>query len=76
MRGRFLEQWADGRAVQALPAIFAHYDVQDVRRALQATMELFHWLALETAREWGYTVPSSGEAHATKCVQELLRDEQ
>jgi len=28
MSGRFLEEWADARAVAALPEIFAHYAVQ------------------------------------------------
>lgn len=55
MRGRFLEEWADPRAVAALPGIFAHYDAGDIGRALLATMEVFHWLAMETAERWSYT---------------------
>jgi len=69
MSGRFLEEWADTRAVAALPAIFAHYADPDVWRALQATMELFRWLALETAEALGYTYSSSGEARATEIVE-------
>ncbi|MGD9092112.1 MAG: aminoglycoside 6-adenylyltransferase [Anaerolineales bacterium] len=72
MRGRFLEQWADPRVVKALPMIFAHYDEEDVWRALMATMELFHWLAFETADLLGYDYPAAGEQHATECVQELF----
>ena len=33
LRGRFLEEWADPRAVQALKDAFAHYDLEDVWRA-------------------------------------------
>lgn len=72
MNGRFLEEWADARAVAALPAIFAHYDAPDVWRALLATMDLFHWLAFETAKTLGYPYPSSGEMHATETVRGLF----
>lgn len=72
MRGRFLEEWADARAVAALPEIFAHYDEDDVWRALLATMELFHWLAVETATALGYSYPHAGEAHARDLVQEMF----
>ncbi len=71
MRGRFLEEWADARAVVALPAIFAHYDEADVWRALLATMELFRWLALETAEGLGYAYPSLGEDRAVEIVDHL-----
>jgi aminoglycoside 6-adenylyltransferase len=71
MRGRFLEEWADPRAVASLPAIFAHYDENDVWRALTATMELFHWVALDTANLLGYSYPSLGKEHAAELVQEL-----
>lgn len=72
MSGRFLEEWADPRAVAALPAIFAHYDEADVWRALLSTMELFQWLAVETAEALGYAYPSSGEARAIEVVQILF----
>ncbi|NBD35360.1 MAG: aminoglycoside adenylyltransferase, partial [Chloroflexi bacterium] len=72
MRGRFLEEWADARAVAALPEIFAHYDEEDVWRALLSTMELFHWLAVETATALGYSYPHAGEAHARDLVQEMF----
>ncbi len=72
MRGRFLEAWADARAVEALPTVFAHYDEEDIWRALLATMKLFHWLAVETADLLGYAYPTIGEARATELVQELF----
>jgi aminoglycoside 6-adenylyltransferase len=34
MRGRFLEEWADRRAVNEMSYIFAHYDQEDIIRAL------------------------------------------
>ncbi|MBN2005111.1 MAG: aminoglycoside 6-adenylyltransferase [Anaerolineae bacterium] len=72
MSGRFLEEWADARAVASLPAAFAHYDAEDIWRALLATMELFHWLAVETADLLGYAYPAFGEEQATKLVQALF----
>ena len=72
MRGRFLEEWADPRAVQALPRAFAHYDQADFGRALLVTMELFRWLAIETARKWKYNYPFAGDQLATELTQQLL----
>lgn len=72
MRGRFLEEWADPRAVAQLPEAFAHYDQQDIARALRATMDLFRWLAVETAQQWGYDYPAGGERAAVELVETLL----
>jgi aminoglycoside 6-adenylyltransferase len=74
MRGRFLEEWADPRAVAALPAIFAHYEAQDVWRALLATMELFRWLAVETAELLDYAYPSFGAERAAQLVHKLFSE--
>ena len=72
MRGRFLEAWADPRAVAALPQIYAHYEEQDIWRALLATMELFRWLAIETADMLSYAYPTQGDQSCTGLVQQLL----
>jgi aminoglycoside 6-adenylyltransferase len=72
MRGRFLEEWADARVVDALPLVFAHYQELDVWRALTATMELFRWLAIETADLLGYPYPSWGAERAAEFTQELF----
>ncbi len=52
--GRFLETWADPRAIAVLPTTFARYDVADMRRALLALLDLFGWLKQETAVNWQY----------------------
>jgi aminoglycoside 6-adenylyltransferase len=74
--GRFLEQWADVRVVQALPRIYAHYDADDLWRALQATMELFRWVALETADRLHYAYPMLGAAEAAAHVERLGAERQ
>jgi aminoglycoside 6-adenylyltransferase len=70
--GRFLEEWADPRAVAGLRTAFAHYDEADVGRALLATMELFRWLATETAERLGHPYPASADEHATALVRGYL----
>jgi aminoglycoside 6-adenylyltransferase len=72
MRGRFLEDWCDPRARAALPEIFAHYDEDDVWRALHATMDLFQWVACETAQAWDYAYPHAGEDHARDLVRAMF----
>ncbi len=73
MRGRFLEEWAEPRAVKQLSKIYAHYDAGDIARALKATMGLFRWLEDETAERWGYHVPQDGENEAERKTLELLK---
>ena len=74
LRGRFLEEWADKRAVAELRGAFAHYDETDVWRALGATTDLFRWLAGETAQRLGYPYPSFGDERAPECVRRLRAD--
>ncbi len=72
--GRFLEQWADPRAMPGLRQAFAHYDENDVGRALLATMDLFRWLATETARQLGYPYPAEAEEQVTELVKTCLEE--
>lgn len=74
MRGRFLEEWADPRAVRQLGAAFAHYDRQDIARALWATMGLFRWLATETAERWQYSYPADADRAVAELVRHLLAE--
>jgi aminoglycoside 6-adenylyltransferase len=72
--GRFLEQWADPRVLAALPGAFARYDSEDVWRALLATMDLYRWLAVETAVQLGYRQRSPGVDRAAALVRQLFSD--
>ncbi len=72
LRGRFLEEWADPRALAELPQAFGHYDATDVQRALWATMHLFRWLAVETAERFSYSYPTLGDERATELVRQIL----
>ena len=70
-RGRFLETWADPRVVEQLRATFAHYEGSDVWRALWATMDLFRWVAGETAARLGYEYPAPADEYSTGLVRAL-----
>jgi aminoglycoside 6-adenylyltransferase len=69
--GRFLEEWAEPRALEALPNTFAAYDTKDLWRALLATLDLFRWLAMETAERWGYPFPKRFDRLVTEWLLKL-----
>jgi len=72
LRGRFLEEWADPRAVAELGAAFAHYDAADMARALRSTMALFRWVEDETASLLSFHPPVHGEHAAANLATRLL----
>lgn len=53
--GRMLEQWAEEPIVQELKSCFAHYDREDIKKALKHTEHLFTRLARVCANAWNYT---------------------
>jgi len=55
--GRFLEQWADPRALAVLPGAFAGYSTTGIRRASLAGLDLITWLSAETALRLGLRDP-------------------
>ena len=73
--GRYLEKWADPRAVDALRECFAHYDDTDVWRALLATVRTHSWVARETAERLGFAYPFEEERWVVERVEkhELAR---
>lgn len=73
--GRFLEEWADPRAVASLADTFSTYDTADVGRALFATLGLFRWLALETSSRLGIDYPATADQHVTEWLQSLFAGE-
>jgi aminoglycoside 6-adenylyltransferase len=73
-RGRYLEKWADTRVIKSLKNAFAHYDEEDIWRALFVTMDLFRWLAKETAELLQYEYPVHGDQYATKLLETLFSD--
>lgn len=72
LRGRFLEEWADPRAVEQLQGAFAHYDAGEIAHSLRVTMDLYRWLEDETAELWGYPHSTDGERKAAIKTLQLL----
>lgn len=71
---RFIEEWADPRVLEALPSAYAGYDAADVKRALDATMDLFSWLAREMASRVGVTYADDEEELARRLAGRVLAD--
>src|SRR5262249_61078264 len=69
--GRFVEQWADPRAVAGLRAAAPRYDEAHVWRSLPAAMDLFRWLGEETAAPPGFEYPTAEHERAAALVEEL-----
>ena len=67
--GRHLQAWADPRALAALLAIIAPYEAEAVWQALFATLDLFRWLAQETAARLGYPYPARADALVYKWLR-------
>lgn len=69
--GRFLEEWAAPDILAQLEGTFAHYEEDDIWRALLATMDLFRRLAHGTAKLLGLEYPLGGDAEVSRLVAEL-----
>lgn len=63
----------DSRVLEGLRGAFAHYGEDDIWRALFATMDLFRWLALETANQLGYSFPA-GDKQVSELVNRLYSE--
>ncbi len=71
-RGRFLEEWADPKVVNSLRGTFAHYDIEDIERALWNIMNLFEELAREIAEKMNYRYPAKANQEARKWIASCL----
>jgi aminoglycoside 6-adenylyltransferase len=73
-RGRFLEEWAHPKAVEGLHETFAHHDKEDIKRALLAAIDLFRWLATETATKLSYPYPTKADKNVTKWIRTCISE--
>jgi aminoglycoside 6-adenylyltransferase len=71
--GRFLSEWADPLALAKLPDTFSRYEAGDVRRALQATLELGRSLAQEIAQSLGYLYPAEADHNVMSQIDRVFR---
>lgn len=75
LRGRFLEEWADPRAIKEMAEAYGHYNEPDIWRALVNSMDLFRWVAKETARDLKYSYPNQADQYATAMLLQLQLEE-
>jgi aminoglycoside 6-adenylyltransferase len=73
--GKFIAEWADPRVYAELCETFAHLDVADGWRAMEARIELFHRLAREVAARLGLPYPGELGAHIAGYVDVLRQAE-
>ena len=66
--GRFIDRWADEKILADLKDCFAHYDKDDIKKALIKTHELFACITRELAEIEGYEYPTGAE----KCAKAYL----
>ena len=68
-RGRFLEEWAEPEVTNELRKTFAHYDKEDIKQALMASLALFSRIATETAHRLSYRYPTEADKKITEWVE-------
>lgn len=66
--GRFIDRWAGEEILSEIKESFAHYDKDDIKRALIKTHELFARITRELAEVEGYEYPTNAE----KCAKAYL----
>ena len=67
--GRFIEKWAGEEILDELKNCFAHYEEEDVLRALIATCRLFEKVTKELADAEGFAYPEK----ACSCAKAYLK---
>lgn len=69
--GRFLDEWANPEAVRRLPGTFALYESESLWEALLSTLDLYRWLAQDTAGRLGYPYPEAADGWISEWVQAM-----
>jgi aminoglycoside 6-adenylyltransferase len=74
-RGRFLEEWAGSEVTNELRKGFAHYDREDAKQALMASISLFSRIAYETAQRLNYPYPRETDKRITEWIEKCLAED-
>lgn len=69
MRG---ELWAEDWIIQKLSNCYAHYEKNDIKKALSSTMELFRLVAVEVAGKLNYKYPTKADEYSTEWIKKSL----
>lgn len=71
-RGDFMHDWVSEATWQELHGVFAHFDAEDSRNGLLASIRLFTRLAEEAAARLGYDYPRQMMAQVTDYISALV----
>ncbi len=72
--GRFLDQWADSRAVAALPGVFPQFERESLKAALLALLDVTHWLGEAAASGFGFPFSTATHDEITALVKQILSE--
>jgi len=72
--GRFINSWADPRALAALPETFALYERESLHNALRTMLQLFRLLGEETAVRFSFTYPVETHRKIATLIDDVLTD--
>jgi aminoglycoside 6-adenylyltransferase len=71
--GRFMEAWADGRFLDALPSLFAPFERAGMARALRTMLDLMRLLGMETAARFDLRYPAETHDKIAASIETTLR---
>jgi aminoglycoside 6-adenylyltransferase len=70
-RGCYMDDWANPRAVAELPGCYAIDPSEEPWNALQATCDLFHWLAVDIAERLNFSYPEASEIYSREWINSV-----
>ncbi len=73
--GRFMDDWADARALLTLPQTFARFDRMSLVRAVRESIDLFGGLGEEAASRLGYTYPAAAHNNVTALIESIFLEQ-
>jgi aminoglycoside 6-adenylyltransferase len=71
---KWIDRWADPRALEVLPRIYARYDADEMWLALLEMMDLYCWLTAETADLLGYDCSFDAAPRVTAWVKQCFTE--
>lgn len=73
--GRFVLEWADAAVREAIPDLFAGFDVQGCWQAHRASIRLFRRLAAAVAARLDYDYPADLDDHVSSMIERMYMDD-
>ncbi len=72
--GRFLESWAEPQVLSELAPAFAHYELDDLKKALGQTVRLHKSLSTETAKKLDYKFSNEMYSETFRLIENYISD--